>query len=204
MSRLREALTLLTLLVVGCSTTPTHYYTLVPITGGTTTADTPLIELPSVRVPVQLDQRSFVVRLGANEVAPVESRRWLAPLPDEIAAALRADVQRRLGDTASTAGAAALHYRIVVDVSRFDGWLGQRLDLVADWTVIESRADGSGPRRRWNCSTAVTQSLAAGYPALVSGAQQSVDQLAAPIAALIQSAVTSNAPLSCSSVAGNG
>ncbi len=83
------------LLLAGCGGDATHFYTLVrptaPSTAGTASF---AIDVQSVRLPLQVDQPELVIRQGDGAVALVETRRWIAPLPDEVRSA-RADIRAR-------------------------------------------------------------------------------------------------------------
>ncbi|MFT4045425.1 MAG: PqiC family protein [Solimonas sp.] len=176
------------LLLAACSKDdPTRYYTLVrplpaPALAGRAAF---AIDVQPVRVPPQVNLPELVVRQGDGEVAVVESRLWVAPLPDEMRGALAAEMSRRLGvpdvsQVAPPAGAPV--YRVLVDVQRFDAQLAGSVRLDAVWTVTDL---SGGAQARWTCADSATTSVAAGYPALVEGTQQGLAQLAGRIAALI-------------------
>ena len=125
------------------STTPIRYHTLLaPATIGAPATGAPfLIEVLPVGIPAQLDQPQLVVRNGDSGLFLPETERWAAPLADEFRDALSAELTRRLG-TQDVAGLARPGGRpllkIKVQVRRLDAWLGQRIQLEADWSIAAS------------------------------------------------------------------
>lgn len=197
------ALTLLAALALGaCGSDPTHFYTLLRPAAP---ADAPAgqgayaIDVQRVRVPPQVDQPELVVRRGEGEVTLVETRRWVAPLGEEVRGALSAALSRTLGvrDVAQVGAPAGLPvYRIAVDVQRFDGWLAHEVGLEAVWTV-SALATPQTAARRWTCASRIGETVAPGYEALVAGAQRAVERLAAEIAARVRAAQADAADAAC-------
>ena len=164
-----------------------HYYTLMPEAAPALTSSTaePLsIDVLPIEVPAQVDTALMVVREGGAEVVPVGSRRWVAPLHDEIRTALSSSVSAKLGarDVSGT-GAAGTTYRIKVIVRRFDSSLGTSASLFAVWTVRETGAES--PRTR-TCETRVTEPAKGGFDALARAHQHAVAALASQITATIR------------------
>ncbi len=168
------------LLLAGCASAPIRYHTLVaPLDDGATGATSAtsaaapfLIDVLPVGVPQQLDQPSLAVRQDASVLAMADNERWAAPLPDEIRAALSAQLTRRLG-TQDIAGLARPPgrpvLRIKVQVRRLDAWLGRQVQLDADWSL--AFADDNAERML--CSSRLREAAAGAYPELV-GAEQHV------------------------------
>lgn len=184
------------LLLAGCGGDATHFYTLVrptaPSTAGTASF---AIDVQSVRLPLQVDQPELVIRQGDGAVALVETRRWIAPLPDEVRSALVAELTRQLGvrDISRVAPPPDTPvYRILVDVQRFDTWLARGTDLEAVWTVIVN--EGGAGAQRWTCASSAHADAGPGYEALVISAQQALDKVAGQIGALIAAARGGGAP----------
>ncbi len=189
------------MLACGAAEAP-RYYTLVAEASPAppASADEPIpIELLPIEVPAQVDTALMVVRQGSSEVVPVSSRRWVAPLHDELRTALSSAIAVKLGarDVSGT-GAAGPTYRIKVIVRRFESSLGASASLFAVWTVRET---GSEPPRGRTCETRVTEVAKGGFDELALGHQRAVAALAEQIATAIramrahpEAATTSCAP----------
>lgn len=212
MNRVRKILPLALLMLGACSAAPTHYYTLLraqpqplPVR-----AQGFVIDVQPVTIPAQLDQSAILVRQGPGEVALAEQRQWIAPLAQELRAGLVQRLQQRLGVAeisrlATPEGVTV--YRVLLDVQRLDARLAQSVSLDAGWTVMTLGPADKTPKLRQTCASSQRVSVAAGYPALVEGIQQGLDQLAGQIATLIaqaqaQAQTQSGAALSCPSPAG--
>jgi len=137
---IRACSTVLALLVLAaCSSpAPPRYHSLLPaqtqlraVAGNSPTA----WQLLPVSIPTQVDQPQFVIRRADETFAVLEQERWIAPLGDELRAAL----SEHLGATLGAPGAAPLpgrkDWRIAVDVQRFDSTPG-RSTLAAQWTLL--------------------------------------------------------------------
>jgi uncharacterized lipoprotein YmbA len=175
---------LVLLFMTGCGAAEApHYYTLVPEAAPALTAaggEPIAIEVLPIEVPAQVDTSLMVVREGGAEVVPVGSRRWVAPLHDEIRTALSSSVSSQLGARdVSGAGASGTTYRIKVIVRRFDSSLGANASLVAVWTVRET---GEGSPHVRTCETHVTEPAQGGFDALALGHQRAIAKLARQIA----------------------
>jgi uncharacterized lipoprotein YmbA len=188
------------LLLAGCASAPIHYYTLVPASGAEASAAPSSaalqFELSRVSVPAQVDQPQLVVREGAERVAMLDGERWIAPLGDEVRAALAAELARELPGQDVTGlaagGKAVLH--IKVDLRRFDSFPGAYALVEAAWTLR------SAPGRELNaaleCTTSISEPVGPGIDALVIGQQRALAKLAAAIAGAAHS-VAAAAPGSC-------
>jgi uncharacterized lipoprotein YmbA len=180
---------LLVSVLAACSSAPQHFYTLTaaadrsapPASDPHSSGAPLLIEILPVIVPAQTDVPQIVVRLGGDEVRPVETRRWAAPLADEIRSALSADLARTLNarDVHGLSTAAIPAYRIAVRITRFDSSLGAYAAIDASWSVTVTARDTSG----LTCSTSTREPVTPGYEALVAGHQRALGTVAQKIAA---------------------
>jgi uncharacterized lipoprotein YmbA len=84
-------------LLAGCSSPPTRYYVLSPVSGSpaAATGATPL-RVDRVRIPSELDRSQIVSRLGPNRLEVASTSRWAAPLNEMIRRVLSADLAARL------------------------------------------------------------------------------------------------------------
>lgn len=199
MTRMRPLLLCAGLLpaLAACGTTPTQFYTLMPPPAAAAPATAPFrIDVQGVDVPPQVSTQQMVVRTGAGELVPVDTRRWIAPPGDEIRDALSANLSQRLGahDVHGLSGATAKGqgvptWRINLKVQRFESALGAYARIDALWTL---RRDDGGAAL--TCASSVSESVGPGYEALAEGHQRAVADLAARIAAAIGQGTTGNCP----------
>ncbi|WAC72323.1 PqiC family protein [Roseateles sp. SL47] len=176
-------------LLTACGSAPTtHYYTLTPPPAqmrAVSATPTPwVIDVQPVGVPEALDQPQIVIRQSDSSVLVLEQERWSGPLNQELRSALSAQLSRQLG-TQDVAGLSLPTdrdvLRIKVQVRRFEAWPGERVDLTADWTLVQS----SDTSRRVNCRTERTETAGAGYAGMVSAQQRLLSSLSQAIAATV-------------------
>lgn len=187
-------------LLCACAADPTHFYTLQRPQTQALTPQSPayVLDLQPVRIPAQLDQPELVVRQGQGEVALVETRRWIAPLGEEVRGALLARLRQQLGAAEVSQLSPppdARVYRVLLDLQRLDAQLARGVSLDAGWSVLDV-SSGSASRQRWTCTSSVSVPVSAGYENLVMGMQQALDRVADQVAALI-SAAQSGGRVSC-------
>jgi uncharacterized lipoprotein YmbA len=187
---------LVVLMVAACaSTPPTRLHSLLPGPGAggteaTSLQGTPRWELLPVSVPAQVDQPQWVVRTGEDGMQVLEHDRWVAPLADEI----RAAVALRIAAAASQAQAAgAAAWRIQLELQRFDAVLGRFSRIEASWSVQRSDAADAAQR----CRASVTEPAQPGLPAMASAHRAAVAQLGDRIAASLLAAVAGSASNRC-------
>lgn len=177
------------LALTACASAPVHYFTLVAPADDMSSATGPAslpFELLPVSVPAQVDQPQLVVREGGQGVALLEGQRWIAPLADEVRDALSADLTRALNsrDISGMAGNDKPSVRIKLDLRRFDSQLGRYAMIEGAWSV--RLLHGAHPASM-SCTSRVSESVGAGYPALVQGHQRAINRLATQIAAAARS-----------------
>ncbi|WP_296257127.1 MULTISPECIES: PqiC family protein [unclassified Pseudomonas] len=171
-----------------CSSTPTHYYTLIaPATQpAANVAQAPFqFEMQPVLMAVQVDQPPLVVRQGDGSLAILENERWGAPLGDEFHDALTGELERRFG-TRDLAGLPKQSDRPVLsirtDVRRFESVLGRYALIDVVWNLsLRSTTKGS-KRETITCSSVIRQPAGIGMESLVVAHQKAVSTLADAIA----------------------
>ncbi|WP_296181800.1 PqiC family protein [Pseudomonas sp. UBA1879] len=171
-----------------CSSTPTHYYTLIAPAAPSTAAVTPApfqFEMQPVLMAVQVDQPPLVVRQGNGSLAILENERWGAPLGDEFHDALTGELERRFGSR-DLAGLPKQSDEPVLtvrtDVRRFESALDQYALIDVVWN-LSLRANGSGNKRKTlTCSSVIRQPAGAGMENLILAHQKAVSTLADTIA----------------------
>ena len=133
------ALAALLVSAAGCSSTPpTRFHSLLAGTGTSATpAPARYVDLGPVGVPASVDQPQWVVRLGDDSLRMLEHERWVAPLRDEVRAALLDGLRQRSGaaDARSVTTPPGEVSRVRVDLQRFESIAGRGTWLEARWTV---------------------------------------------------------------------
>ncbi|PTU30085.1 PqiC family protein [Stenotrophobium rhamnosiphilum] len=198
--RLRSLVTLLALSASACATpqSVTSYYTLMPDNSAAATAtdSSYQIEVMKVDVPMQVDVPQIVVRTGAGELVPVDSRRWIAPLSNELHGALSWNLTRTLG-VRDVAGFGRNNstpiYRVNLRIQRFDSAPGAYARIDALWSVRLSNNDAAPAV----CSSSANISVGAGYASLAQGHQKAIAQISEEIAASIRTARSTGRAPSC-------
>jgi uncharacterized lipoprotein YmbA len=187
------------LLLAGCGSTPTRYYTLLPPPGSAAAAPGQAlngavyqIDVQPVSLPPQVTTPQLVVRTGDGEMVPVDTRRWIAPLDEEFRGALAASLSSRLGvrDVHGLPGGLAAGpgvlptWRVGVTVQRFESALGSAARLDALWS-LRLVSDNTAAL---TCVSHINESVQPGYDALVAGHQRAVADLAGQIGGSIDAA----------------
>ena len=169
-------------LLAGCgSVPPPRYHTLMPAPASGVRPAAPAgslaWEVVPVAIPGGVDQPQWVVRTVDGSLAVLEQERWVAPLSEEIRAAVVQRLTEEFGAPAVTAEPRK-RWRIRIDVQRFESAPAREARLEATWTLT-SDADAATALR---CRGDFVQPLAAGgYLALAKGHQQAVTTLAEAI-----------------------
>ncbi len=180
-----------------CRSAPSRYYTLVPPPSDAAPvapSDLQLDVLP-VDVPADVDRAQLVVRRGPGEVAPVDTRSWIAPLPLEIRRALSGELSRTLGarDVAGlTPTAGAPTYRVKLSVQRFESALGERAVIEGVWSVREAGGTGAP----LTCAGRASEAAPGDYAALAEAHQRALARIAADIATGVR-ALKAGGELAC-------
>jgi uncharacterized lipoprotein YmbA len=168
-------------LLAACRSEPVHYYTLLgtSVESGAGARASFQIAVETVDVPAQVDVPQLVIRQSAGQLAPVDGRRWIAPLSAELRSALSADLQHELGarDVSGIAPAAGVPvYRVKLSVQRFDSLLDRSAQIDALWS-IEGPAGAT-----LSCASQSVEPAGAGYEALTQAHQRALAKLAHQIA----------------------
>ena len=171
----------LALACAGCaSPPPVHLHTLTPIErpvprqGGVPAEGRgPAVELEPIRVPAQVDQPQWLIRLPDDTLALLEQERWAAPLPEEFHRALLEILRLRFGaiDTRTTAPGVPL-WRVRVDVNRFESAPGEAR-LETTWALMPRSATAPALR----CTTYFRESAGPGMPALAEAHRRALARL---------------------------
>jgi uncharacterized lipoprotein YmbA len=171
---------------VGCSTSPSRFYSL----ASTATADgTPptaaAVIVGPVTIPAAVDQPEFVVQVAPNRVEVNEFNRWVSPLNDSIARVVAGDLVVLLGtpDVANSELANFVpDYRVTIDVQRIEPIQGQAAVVEAVWTVRKT----AGGQIRSGRTVAREPVQGQGFDALAAAHSQAVAKMSGDIAAAIR------------------
>ena len=136
----------------GCGTSPaTRLYMLAPVAESrgnpVSLSDAIVIGVRSVTLPDELDRPEIVTRTGPNTVQLAEFDQWSAPLRDSVMRVIGEDLAVLLsGDRVAVypwPPGISVDRELVVQVTRFDGQLGGRCVLHAEWQMLTRRATRS-------------------------------------------------------------
>lgn len=165
-----------------CTSVPTRYHTLIPTQPDASAhaaepVDFQLQVLP-VRIPVQVDQPSLVVRESDGRLAILETALWASPPADEFHDALAIELEHRLGvrDLAglpSRPNESVLSIR--ADVRRFDSLPGQHAALDVVWSLA---LNGNNDRRALTCASVIEEKAGVDVDSLVLAHQRAISHLA--------------------------
>ncbi|MGR8921894.1 MAG: PqiC family protein [Gammaproteobacteria bacterium] len=178
--------------LAGCARTPTPaLYVLdarpTPALSGA--ASGIVVGLAPLELPQYLDRPQIVTRDGANRLDASQAHVWAEPLVasatrvliSSIGAALESDRVYRLPRRMR----APMDWRVDVEISHFDGMLGETAVLAARWELYPGGAEAPLLSR----GTLVEQPLAgADYADLVAGLNTALERLGAEIAGAIAAA----------------
>ena len=176
------ATALLCTLMIGCASTPPHFYTLSSDLPAAAQAPNVSVVVGPVSVPAQVDRPQIVVTEGPNQVRLDEYNRWASPLEDAIGSAVAENLAALLGTPRvtlfpDTAGTDA-DYRVRIEVQQFESVPGSTATLGAVWTVRRSE-DGRTETGRTRAREPVTGS---GYDDLAAAHSRTLARLSRDIA----------------------
>lgn len=190
---LRACLCAAAVLVAACATPPqVRLHTLMPAetlaraaataaaTGGP--REPVAIVLEPIRLPPQVDQPQWLVRLGDDSMARLEQERWASPLRDELRQALVESLAVRHGAVEGRPAAGRESSRITVDVRRFESIPGREARIEGAWTVQAGRAAAL------RCDFAFREPAPGAIDAIAVAHQRAVQKLADAIGVALRAA----------------
>ena len=166
--------------LAGCSSAPTvRYHTLMPAevpvrppAAALLPAITIIVE--PVRVPAQVDQPQWLVRLADGGMALLEQDRWASALGDEFRLALREQLIAGQGASEARPPAGIAAIRVGVDIRRFDSIASKEARTEGTWTLTSSDSAGG---RTMRCEWFVRESAQAGTASLAAAHRRAVTRL---------------------------
>jgi uncharacterized lipoprotein YmbA len=177
MNKLLALLLMSCALVAGCSSTPApRFHSLLSTEPATRDAALPPLplDLATVGVPPAVDQAQWVVRMPDDSLRILEQEQWVAPLRDEIRAALFERLAQRFGAVDSRVQPAPDAWRVKVDVQRFESIAGKEVWLDAVW----SAQPGSRKAAPLVCRSSLREPVAGDLSALAAAHRRVVAKLA--------------------------
>jgi uncharacterized lipoprotein YmbA len=185
----------LVLTLGGCAGSPnSKFYLLEPLTGppapdGTVPIDgTISIGVGPVTLPEYLDRPQIVTRSNRNTVLLAEFDRWAEPLSGNFSRTLAENLTHLLHNDSVAPypwpGSIDVAYQVLVDVYRFDGILGEKAWLDAQYSVQCKKEKNVILLKR---ATFVEPAGDPSYGALVAAQSRALGNLSREIASTLQS-----------------
>lgn len=183
--------------VAGCAAPPAvQYYTLLPSTASSDRSAPAsiaphskakyAISVQPVQLPEQVDRPQIVIssqNSGRTQVTPLNESLWASPLSDQIGRALADDLSRQLNvlDVSAQGAPASLPlWKVYLAVQRFESVYNEHVVLEATWRLVPVNQPGKKGRI---CRAEVRETVQHGIPALITGHQRALHELATTIAA---------------------
>jgi uncharacterized lipoprotein YmbA len=179
----------------GCMSAPIRYYTLTAppdktMPGSPTTF---AIDVRMVHTSPQLGRSALMVRTGPAEMTLLDNERWASPVSDEINAALRLQLQRRLYSVPGL-HPGPTRLALALDVQQFEAEPGRYALLKASWSAtLLAAGEPSTAARAITCTFQAEEPVRAGYAGIVEGYQREIAALANSIVAALTNSVSTDA-----------
>lgn len=132
------------------------------------------IDLAPVSVPSAVDQQQWVLRLPDDSLRILEQEQWVAPLRDELRAALFDRLARRYGAVDVRSAPTAEFIRLKVDVQRFESMAAREVWIEAVWAASPT-AKGGTPLV---CRSSVREPVHGDVAAITAAHRRAVQTLA--------------------------
>jgi hypothetical protein len=109
------------------------------------------VTLEPIRLPAQVDQPQWLVRLPDGSLTALEQERWASPLADEFRQALLEELVARahVVEGQPSAPGAPPPVRIGIEVRRFDSLLGREARIEGAWTLQAAGPTAAPVRCEW-------------------------------------------------------
>ncbi|HEY0820301.1 MAG TPA: PqiC family protein [Rhizobacter sp.] len=144
---MKRLLALAVVLLGACSSTPApRFHSLLSTQAAPVEAvsNVPLpLDIGPVGVPAAVDQQQWVVRLPDDSLRILEQEQWVAPLREELRAALFDRLAKRYGAVDVRSAPASDFVRLKVDVQRFESMAAREVWIEAVWTATASAKGGT-------------------------------------------------------------
>jgi uncharacterized protein len=174
-------------LSAGCSSPPSHLYTLsrsaATVARPSEISTTLEVVVGPVSIPAIVDVPQIVVQKGPNQVTLDEFNRWASPLANNISHVVAANLTTMLGTShVAYFPTVDTDYSVAIDVQMFESAPGDAATLTASWTVHGFKVGKTETGR-----TAITEpSPEKGYEALAAAHSRALGRLSQDIADTIR------------------
>ena len=179
------AIAFVAIAVAGCASAPSKFYTLnaTAKSDGTSEAHYAIVVGP-VTVPTEVDRPQFTVQLAPNRVGVDEFNRWAAPLNENIARVIAADLATLLGTPRVATGSLANFspdYRVSLEIQKFDTIPGKSVQIDTVWVIRKSVGNVS-----LSGHTSANEPATGDYEPLAAAHSRALSKVSADIAAAIR------------------
>jgi uncharacterized lipoprotein YmbA len=140
-----------------------------------------------IKLPEHLDRPQIVTRTSRNALELAEFDRWAGSLQDDFSRVLAENLSILLSTDRISVypwrKSVPIEYRVVVDVTLFDGRLGESASLIARWTVFR----GHDKKVLFMQTSRISEPAGAqGYGAMVAAQSRALGHLSREIAKAIK------------------
>jgi len=175
----------LAVLLAGCSSSPSRFYTLSATAAASTVASKVSVAVGPVSIPAAVDRPQIVISSSANQVSLDDFNRWASPLQDNLARVVADDLVALLGTSKVTLFPQGLNtdvdYRVTIEVRNFESMPGKSAALDAVWTVRRMK-DGKTETGR----TSVKEPAKEGFDELAAAHSRNVARMSQDIAEAVR------------------
>ncbi|MFO7884719.1 MAG: PqiC family protein [Desulfobacteraceae bacterium] len=145
------------------------------------------IGIGPVSIPRHLDRSEIIIKKGPNTIGLSDFNRWAGQLDYDILSVMRENLSILLSTDRIALYPWQKHMnvscQIVVEIIRFNGTPGDRVDLCARWKILDSKKDRLISLEH----TQVTEKLTSNsFKALVEGESRALAALSREIAAALR------------------
>ena len=179
------AVAFLAAIAAGCTSAPSKFYTLNSTAKGAAATTDYAVSVGPVTIPAEVDRPQFTVRVAPNRVTVDEFNRWAAPLNENIARVVAADLATLLGTPRTAAGSLANFdpgYRVTLDIQAFESVPGKFAQIDAVWVVRKSAGGVSLSGR-----TVAAEPATGDFDTLAAAHSRALARVSSDIAAAIRS-----------------
>ena len=137
----RTLITLLLILLAGCTSKPSNFYILMPLHGDYKQRQSPTIGLGPITIAGYLDRPQIVTRLGQQAIKINEYHRWGEELSSNIKHVLQQNLQQLTPTTRVHFYPwpldTTIDYQITVNITRFDTDSQGNSVLLCHWKIMD-------------------------------------------------------------------
>ncbi len=176
------------LTIYGCSSKPTKFYVLTPLSEVQTipdrlNEDTLSIGVGPIILPDYVNRPQIVTKNGANELVIDEFYRWAEPLRTNVSRVLSDNLATLLGTENITKYPwnrfVHIDYQVSIEFTKFDSIIGKEATIEARWVILTDRGRNEILRKK---SKITKKAETERYDAIVVAESQALAELSQQIA----------------------